>query len=257
MNIVEVRDLTISYNGEAALYNVSFNIAKPSFLCIIGPNGAGKTTLIKALIGILKPIKGYVKVLGLDPSRDVDVRKLIGYVPQRERINSSMPALVRDVVLMGRLNQVGPFRWFRKADIDSVLNAIDTVGLRNLLNEPFSHLSSGQQQRVLIARALASNPKILMLDEPLSGVDAASQEVIISTIRRAVDNGVTAIMVTHDLNPLLDHIDVLMLLNKTVIAYGYPKEVLREDLLVKTFLREVKIFHIDGKHYVMGTDHHA
>jgi ABC-type Mn2+/Zn2+ transport system ATPase subunit len=257
MSIVEVHDLTVSYNGEAALYNVSFNIAKPLFLCIIGPNGAGKTTLIKALIGILKPIKGYVKVLGLDPSRDVDVRRLIGYVPQRERINSSMPALVRDVVLMGCLSLVGPFRWFRKADMDSVLNAINIVGLRNLLNEPFSHLSVGQQQRVLIARALASNPKILMLDEPLSGVDATSQEIVISTIRRSVDNGVTAIMVTHDLNPVLDHIDALMLLNKTVIAYGSPREILREDLLVKTFLREVKILRIDNKHYVMGTDHHA
>ena len=257
MSIIEVHDLTVSYNGEAALCDVSFNVTKPLFLCIIGPNGAGKTTLIKALIGILKPMKGYVRVLGLDPSKNINVRKLIGYVPQRERIDLSMPILVKDIVLMGRTSLVGPFRWFRKTDMNSALNAIKTVGLHNLFNESFHHLSSGQQQRVLIARALASNPKLLVLDEPLSGVDAISQEIIISTIRELTDRDVTVIMVTHDLNPVLDHIDAVMLLNRTVIAYGHPKEVLREDLLVKTFLREVRIFRIDDKHYVMGTDHHA
>lgn len=257
MSIIEVHDLTVSYNGKVALYNVSFNVANPLFLCIIGPNGAGKTTLIKALIGVLKPAKGYVRVLGLDPFKNINVRKFIGYVPQRERIDLSMPMLVKDIVLMGRTSLVGPFRWFGRADMDSTLNAIKTVGLHNLLNEPFSHLSSGQQQRVLIARALASNPKLLVLDEPLSGVDATSQEIIISTIKEFTNRGIAAIMVTHDLNPVLDYIDVVMLLNKTIIAYGPPKEVLREDLLVKTFLREVKVLRIDDKHYVMGTDHHA
>lgn len=257
MSIVEVHDLTISYNGKIALHDVSFSLTKPSFLCIIGPNGAGKTTLIKALIGILKPLKGYVKILGVNPSKNVNIRKFIGYVPQRERIDPSMPALVKDIVLMGRTSLVGPVKWFKKTDIDLALNAVKLVGLHNLLNEPFSHLSGGQQQRILIARALASNPKLLILDEPLSGVDATSQEIIISTIRESVDKGITAIMVTHDLNPIIDHIDTLMLLNKTIIAYGSPKEILREDLLMKTFLREVKILYVGDKHYVMGVDHHA
>jgi len=256
--VISVKGLTVAYDDRLALVDVSFVFPKPAFLSIIGPNASGKTTLLKALLGIVRPLTGSIEVLGFKiPDEKYEVRRLVGYVPQRERIDPTKPVLVRDVVLMGRVARRGWGRSLLEEDYRAAERALKAVEMSEYWDEPYVHLSGGQQQRVLIARALAVEPKLLLLDEPLSGVDAATQDVILNVLREEADRGVGVVMVTHDLNPLMEYSDYIMLLNKTVIAYGATHEILREELLEKTFMRRVSIVRAEEKVVVSGVDYHA
>lgn len=256
--VVFVENLSVAYGDKFALENVTFELKKPAFLSIVGPNGSGKTTLLKTLLGMVKPVTGTIKVLGYEvPNERYEVRKQIGYVPQRERIDSTKPVLVKDVVLMGRVAKRGWGRGLTKEDYEAAKRALRIVEMEGLWNEPYAHLSGGQQQRVLIARALAVEPKLLLLDEPLSGVDAATQDVVLEVLREEANRGVAVIMVTHDLNPLMEVSDYVMLLNKTIIAMGRSYDVLNEYLLSKTFMRRVSVIKTGEKVVVSGVDHHA
>ena len=256
--VIYVEGLSVAYSDKLALEDVSFELKEPAFLSVIGPNGSGKTTLLKALLGMVKPISGMIKVLGYKvPGDEYEVRKLTGYVPQRERIDTTKPISVKDVVLMGRIPKKGWGKGLTKEDYRIAREALRVVEMEEFWDEPFSHLSGGQQQRILIARALAAKPKLLLLDEPLSGVDAVTQDVILKVLRGEADKGVTVIMVTHDLNPLLEFSDYVMLLNKTVIAFGRTEEVINEHLLAKTFMRKVSVVKVGEKMMISGVDHHA
>ncbi len=256
--IVSLENVTVIYEDKIALENVSFKLEEPAFLTIIGPNGAGKTTLLKTLLGLVKPIKGRVTVLGHDVLKNWrKVRRLTGYVPQRERIDSSIPILVRDIVLMGRIPQVNPGFRLIKEDLEKAKEALKKVDLEEYWDKPFSHLSGGQQQRVLIARALAAEPNLLLLDEPLSGVDATSQEIILKTLKEAVKRGVGVIMVTHDVNPVMEITDYLLLLNRKVIGFGKPQEQIKPDKLHALYGRKVEIIRMGETCYVIGGDAHA
>lgn len=256
--VVSVENLSVAYGDKLALEDITFKLEEPAFLSIIGPNGSGKTTLLKALLGMVKPITGTIRILGYEvPSERYEVRKLTGYVPQRERIDPTKPVLVKDVVLMGRIAKRGWGKRLTKGDYEAAKRALEIVEMEEFWDEPYAHLSGGQQQRVLIARALAVEPKLLLLDEPLSGVDAATQDVILRVLREEADRGVTVIMVTHDLNPLMEVSDYVMLLNRTIIAMGKCHDVLNEYLLSRTFMRKVSVIRAGEKIVVSGVDHHA
>ncbi|MEM2213925.1 MAG: metal ABC transporter ATP-binding protein [Candidatus Nezhaarchaeales archaeon] len=256
--VVSVKNLSVAYEDKLALEDITFELKEQAFLSIIGPNGSGKTTLLKALLGMVRPVTGIIRILGYEvPSERYEVRKQIGYVPQRERIDPTKPVLVKDVVLMGRIAKKGWSRRLTEKDHDVARRALEMVEMNDFWDEPYAHLSGGQQQRVLIARALATEPKLLLLDEPLSGVDAATQDVILNVLREEADRGVTVIMVTHDLNPLIEVSDYVMLLNRTIIAMGRSRDILNEYLLSRTFMRRVSVIMAGEKIVISGADHHA
>ncbi len=252
MNIVKVENVYVAYGPFIALEDVTWSIKKPLFLSVIGPNGAGKTTLLRVLLGLIKPFVGKVEVLGLDPSKKaLKLRRRIGYVPQRERIDPAALVLVKDVVLMGRLPKKKPIAFFTKEDVEKAREALKLVDMDNFWDKPFSHLSGGQQQRVLIARAIASQPEILLLDEPLAGVDIASEGRILQALKNLVSEGVTVVIVTHNLNPSLKLSDEVILLNRKVVAAGPPQKVLNEETLTKTFMREMKILRLEKEKVIV------
>ena len=256
--LIEFDNVTVSYNGKPALVDVSFKVDRPAFVTVLGPNGAGKTTLLRVALGLIRPMKGRVIVLGLDVARAPDeVRRMIGYVPQREYISENAPVLVRDVVLMGISSRKPLGRSPTRRDKEKALETLKVVGMHNFWDEPFKHLSGGQQQRVLIARALASDPKLLLLDEPFSGVDSASQEIIIEVLRDLVGRGIGVLLVTHDINPLIDVTDYVLLLNKRVIGFGRPLEQLTPERLFQLYGRKVEVIKIGGACFVLSGDSHA
>jgi len=235
MVLLKVRNLTVAYPERIALNNVSFEMEMPSMLAVLGPNGAGKTTLLRAILGLIRPISGFVEVLGKDPFREGEkVRRLIGYVPQRERIDPTMPVLVRDVVLMGRIPKLPLGARFDRVDVDAARHALELVMMEEYWNEPYIHLSGGQQQRVLIARALASDPKLLVLDEPFAGIDMASRSIILDVIRNKVSEGVGTIVVSHDPEPA-SLADLILLLNVEVVAFGRKEDVLKSELIQQAY----------------------
>ncbi len=259
MYAVEVDNLTVRLDDVVALENISFKIEHPSILAIIGPNGAGKTTLLRSLLGIVPSTSGSIKVMGMPlKSNLTKIRRLIGYVPQRTRISTSVPLRVKDVVLMARLSRNGPFYLPRKQDILAARQALEYVGLLDLWNRRFTHLSGGQQQKVLIARALAVEPKILLLDEPFTGLDIPSEKAIIPllyTLRKK--KNVTILIVTHDINPLLNCADKMLLLRRRVIGFGTPVDVIKEDLLNQLYGARVTVIEKENACYVVERDRHV
>lgn len=255
--MVKFSEVTVRYKNVVALDKVSFEADGPSFVVVVGPNGSGKTTLLKASLGLVKA-EGEIKILGMDVRRNLkEIRRSIGYVPQMERIDPSFPVTVRDVVMMGRTARRGAGKPFSEEDVEISRKALESVDLLDKWDEPFSHLSGGQQQRVLIARALASEPKLLLLDEPLTGVDKASQEKIVDLLKESVKSGIGVIMVTHDVNPVMDITDYVLLLNKKVIAFGRPTAVIEREKLVETFGGRVEVVRMGPICYVIGSDAHA
>ncbi len=235
MAVLSVRNLTVAYPEKIALQNISFEMEKPTMMAILGPNGAGKTTLLKTILGLLRPISGTIEILGMDPFEEGSkVRKMVGYVPQREKIDPTMPVLVKDVVLMGRTPKLPLGAWFGAKDIEIAREALSLVGMGDYWEEPYIHLSGGQQQRVLIARALASNPKFLLLDEPFAGIDLTSRSIILDVIRNKVEGGVGTIIVSHNPEPALIA-DLVLLLNVEVMAFGRKEDVLRPELIQRVY----------------------
>ncbi|MEM3832730.1 MAG: metal ABC transporter ATP-binding protein [Thermoprotei archaeon] len=258
MSIIDVKNLTASYNGEPAILDISFQLNDPSITVILGPNGAGKTTLLKALIGIIKPDHGIIRVLGFDPVNDsFRLRRFIGYVPQRDKIVRNLPLKVRDVILMGLLTKRQWPRIPSKSDVDKMYKMLELLDLNDSVDKTFGELSGGQQQKVLLARALISEPKILFLDEPFNGVDMKSQAYIIEKIKSLrYTNKITILIVTHDINPLIDIAENLIILNKSVIAIGKPLEILTEQTLSKAY-GGGKVIIIQDRCYTITGDVHS
>ena len=202
--------MTVSYDGPPVLARTDLEIGWGQLVGVIGPNGAGKSTLIKTILGTLQPSAGAVLVGGW-PARSREARNLIGYVPQREVVNWDFPVTVADVVLMGRTARLGPLRFPGSADRQAVADALAQVGMTAFAGRQISQLSGGQQQRVFLARALAQGGRLLLLDEPLNGVDAGTQETIGALLRRLRDAGDTILLATHDLELAADWCDQLVL----------------------------------------------
>jgi manganese/iron transport system ATP-binding protein len=212
--VLTVSNLTVSYNGQHALEDVSFSVQARERVAIVGPNGAGKTTLFKALLGLIPTRRGRVQTNGAE----------IGYVTQRSAVDWSFPVTVHDVVMMGRVGKMGWLRWQRPLDREVVDQCLAEVGMSTYAGRQIGELSGGQQQRVFIARALAQEATILLMDEPFSGVDAPSQEAILEILDRLRDQGVTMLVSTHDLNLAVERFDRLALLNRRLVAYGVPDQ---------------------------------
>ena len=219
--ILQVRDLTVSYNGTRALEGVSFGVQTGERVAIVGPNGAGKSTLFKALVGLLHPTRGTMETNGAE----------FGYVTQRSAVDWSFPVTVHDVVMMGRIGKMGWLRWQRSSDREVVQRCLEQVGMLQYAGRQIGELSGGQQQRVFIARALAQEATILLMDEPFAGVDTPSQEAILEIIERLHGQGVTILVSTHDLNLAVDRFDQLALLNRQLIAYGPPQQAVTPETL--------------------------
>jgi manganese/iron transport system ATP-binding protein len=223
--ILQVSNLTVSYNGTHALEGVSFGVQAGERVAIVGPNGAGKSTLFKALVGLLHPTRGTMETNGAE----------FGYVTQRSAVDWSFPVTVHDVVMMGRIAKMGWLRWQRPSDREIVQRCLAQVGMLNYASRQIRELSGGQQQRVFIARALAQEATILLMDEPFAGVDAPSQEAILEIIERLHGQGVTILVSTHDLNLAVERFDRLALLNRQLIAYGPPQQAVTPENLAAAY----------------------
>ncbi|MBW1679417.1 MAG: ABC transporter ATP-binding protein [Deltaproteobacteria bacterium] len=232
--IIEIENVTVSYRENVALKNVSLNVQEGTFLGVIGPNGAGKTTLLTAINGLGTIVSGSVKVFGLDLKKNEHrIRKETGYVPQSSNIDPRLPLSVRDVVKIGRFGKIGLFRNLGPYDYQIIETAIKLVGISELQNRPIGHLSSGEQQKVAIARALAQEPKIMLLDEPTSNLDPGAQQELIELINKIYRNTkMTVIFVTHILRHIPDSCkEVIFLKQGKIIHAGGFKESLKKDLL--------------------------
>ncbi len=217
------RDLDVRYEDFTALVGATLAVHYGEALGVVGPNGSGKSTLLKTIAGLLLPSSGELSVLGQPP------RKLppgtIAYVPQVEAVDWSFPATVWDVVAMGRFARMHFWQRFDSSDREVVRHALDVVSMADLAGRQISNLSGGQQQRAFVARALAQEPKLLLLDEPTTGVDAATEEALREIVRELVAGGLPVIMATHDLDRVDDWFDRLLVLDRRVLAIGTPREV--------------------------------
>lgn len=220
------------FNGRRyALEDISFRIDPGQRVAVVGPNGAGKTTLFKLIVGTLRPARGDIQVFGRNPGHHI----CIAYVPQHNQIDWAFPVTAEDAVMMGRVGQIGLFRRAGRRDWDIVRGSLEKVSASHLAKEQIGDLSGGQRQRIFIARALAQQADLLLMDEPLNGLDLPSQEKIFQIWDMLQDNGVTVMVATHDLNLASDTFDQVMLLNNKLLSYGRPPAVLTSDNLLRAY----------------------
>ncbi len=232
MTAIEVHNLTASYDRHPVLWDVDFEIPSGKLVGIIGPNGSGKTTLLKSIMGILPIDSGFVKLF--DKPLE-DVRNRVSYVPQRQSVDWDFPATAMDVVQMGRYKKGKLFGRLGKLDRDIARDALERVGMLEYRNRQISELSGGQQQRVFIARSLAQQAEIYLMDEPFVGIDAASEAAIVALLKEMRDEGKTVVLVHHDLHTALEFFDWVVMLNTRLVASGPLVETLTEANLRQTY----------------------
>ncbi len=229
---LEVQNVSIAYGDKTVLRDLTFNVPHGARVAVVGPNGAGKSTLFKALVGLVPLQSGQIFIHGLPLGNHKDC---VAYIPQREEVDWRFPVTVGDVVMMGRYDHQG---WLKRASQDDkqiVEKSLVQMGIGNLFKNSISDLSGGQQQRVFLARALAQEPHILLMDEPFSSVDVTTKEAtlkLLDDLRTAV---VTAMISTHDLNLAASQFDLMLLLNQRLIAFGKPEEVMKQEFLLQAF----------------------
>lgn len=229
---LEVKNISIGYGDKTILRDLSFQIPHGSRVAVVGPNGAGKSTLFKALVGLLPLQGGQIFIHGEPLGSHQDC---VAYVPQREEVDWRFPVTVEDVVMMGRFSQIG---WLKRAssyDKQRVQTSLSQMGIADLAQRSIGQLSGGQQQRAFLARALAQEPHILLMDEPFTGVDATTQEMTLQLLEHLQEHEVTAIVSTHDLNLASSRFDYVLLLNHRLIAFGKPQDVFAKENLAQAF----------------------
>jgi len=214
------------------LTDLSFEVPPGTLTAIVGPNGAGKSTLIKTALGLVQPLKGHFEFFGKS-FREVDGR--VSYVPQRTSVDWDFPVTSLDVVCMGLYRKIGWFRPVRARHRKRAMEALAEVGMQDYAKRQISQLSGGQQQRVFLARALVQDAELFLMDEPLAGVDVATEKTIISTLHRLRDQGRTAMVVHHDLDTVSEYFDRVLLLNRQVIAEGAAKDVMTPEHLKQAY----------------------
>ncbi len=229
---LEVQNVSIAYGDKVVLQDLTFNVPHGARVAVVGPNGAGKSTLFKALVGLLPLAAGRILIHGLPLGNHKDC---VAYVPQREEVDWRFPVTVGDVVAMGRYDHQG---WFGASSADdrrAVERSLKQLGISDLAHRSIGELSGGQQQRVFLARALAQEPHILLMDEPFTGVDVTTREATLKLLDdlRAAD--VTTMISTHDLNLAAGRFDLILLLNHRLVAFGKPADVLQQVHLVEAF----------------------
>jgi len=234
--IVRVRGVQLYRDRQEVLRNVNLEVEKGEILGIVGPNGGGKTSLLRLILGLDKPSSGGVDLFGQSVSRFREWHR-VGYIPQHAvAFDPNFPATVRETVLLGRVASRGAFRWFRKEDLDVARSAIELCGLSGLENRRVGALSGGEKQRVFIAKAIASRPDLLVMDEPTAGVDPESERRFYDLLGRLKDElGLTVIFVSHDLGVVSARVDRVACLNRTLVYEGPPRALHDEDLLRRLY----------------------
>jgi ABC-type Mn2+/Zn2+ transport system ATPase subunit len=229
--VLDVQHITVRYNGRDALEDITFHLHEGERIAVVGPNGAGKSTLFKVISGVLPPSSGEVNIFGSRPGAHV----CIAYIPQRSQVDWNFPVSVADVVMMGRSAKLGPLNWPHKKDWEYVHHALETVELTNLASRQISQLSGGQQQRMFIARALAQEAELMLMDEPLTGLDTPAQEGLLDLLDTLKNQRVTVMVATHDLDQAARHFDRILLLNHRMVAFGKPSDVLQTENLLDAY----------------------
>jgi manganese/iron transport system ATP-binding protein len=235
--ILDVQHISVRYDGYAALEDINFHLHVGERVAVVGPNGAGKSTLFKVVSGVLPPSSGDVTIFGSRPRGHV----CIAYIPQRSQVDWNFPVSVADVVMMGRSAKLGPLNWPHKGDWEHVHHALQTVELSDLATRQIGQLSGGQQQRMFIARALAQEAELMLMDEPLTGLDTPAQEGLLNLLDTLREQKVTIMVATHDLDQAARHFDRIMLLNHRLIAFDVPQNVLQTDYLLQAYGGRLKI----------------
>jgi len=235
---VDVHDLTVAYHRKPVLWDVDVEIPAGRLVAIVGPNGAGKSTLLKAILGLVPVASGRISVLGAPLG---EVRRRIGYVPQRESVDFDFPVNAMDVVLMGRYGHLGWFRRVGSNDRTIARRCLERMGMLSHARRQIGQLSGGQQQRVFLARALAQEAELYLMDEPFAGVDATTEEAIVDVLRELRSAGRSVIAVHHDLQSVPEYFDHVVLLNLRLVASGPVESAFTHDNLARTFGRRLSV----------------
>ena len=251
---LEVEGVTVAYpNGNVALRDARFSLGAGTIAGLVGVNGSGKSTLFKAIMGFVKPIAGEVRIAGL-PVREALKRNMVAYVPQAEEVDWNFPVLVEDVVMMGRQGHMGFFRIPSARDRELVDQSLSRVGMSEYRKRQIGELSGGQKKRVFLARALAQEGRIILLDEPFTGVDVQTETAIIALMRELRANGHLMLVSTHNLGSVPDFCDQVVLVNRTVLAAGPTAEVFTQANLERAFGGVLRHFHLAGSDLHDDTD---
>ncbi|QUM81471.1 manganese/iron ABC transporter ATP-binding protein [Moritella sp. 5] len=243
---LEVNDISVTYrNGHTALFNASFSLPKGSITALVGINGSGKSTLFKAIMGFVTLAKGSVNILGL-PVKKALKNNYVAYVPQSEEIDWNFPILVKDVVMMGRYGHMNMLRIAKQNDHDKVNMALDRVNMGEFKHRQIGELSGGQKKRVFLARALAQESQVILLDEPFTGVDVKTEEQIMALLRELRGEGKIILVSTHNLGTVPEFCDRTVLINRTILDAGLTRDIFTQDNLQKTFGGVLRHFILAG-----------
>jgi ABC-type Mn2+/Zn2+ transport system ATPase subunit len=241
--IIELEHVSVAFQDVLVLDDVSLRVPAGASLAVIGPNGAGKTTLLQVILGMVRPATGSVRIFGRAPWELGSERRRIGYVPQVMSVDLTFPINAQEVVLMGRYGRMGLGRRPSAPDRAAVRLALERVGIAELADRPIARLSGGQRQRVFLARALANEPELLLLDEPTTGVDVASSGSLYELLRDLYTAGMTMLLVSHDVGVVASYVEGVVCINRKVVVHGRPEEVLGSDELAQMYGCAAMFFH--------------
>ena len=251
-SIIQLQNVSCGYGSQEVLSEVTLDIIQGDFVGLLGPSGSGKTTLLRTVLGAVDIYRGRVLVEGTFTDRK---RPRVGYVPQLETIDWNFPVTVQEVVLMGRTMDNRFFPWYRRQDRMLAGEMMERLGIYHLARRHIRELSGGQQQRVFLARALVSSPRILLLDEPTSGVDIKTRDDVMHLLHELNHQGITIILTTHEINAVAVHLPWVICLNGRVLAEGPPSRVITPETLKLTYGAEMPVIHYQGMTLVAESPH--
>lgn len=231
---IEIENVTVAYHGTVALHSASLQLKAGSICGLVGMNGAGKSTLFKAIMGFVKPVGGRILINQL-PIRQAQKNNLVAYVPQSEEVDWTFPVSVYDVVMMGRYGYMNVLRIPRPIDRDAVRESLERVEMWEMRDRQIGELSGGQKKRTFFARALAQRGTVLLLDEPFAGVDIKTEKLMINLLMELRQAGQTILISTHDLASITTFCDRVVLINRSILAYGDTADVFTEENISRTF----------------------
>jgi zinc transport system ATP-binding protein len=257
--VLSIENLFVAYQDKLVLENISFQINRGDFWGILGPNGSGKTTLLRSMVGLVKPLSGKVKVFGFAPDDLGAHRDRIGYVPQHVSIDYNFPIKVRDAVMLGRSRKIGIGKRPKEADRQAVSRALELVEITGIADRQIGRLSGGQRQRVLIARALALEPELLLLDEPTAALDVGATQSFYEWLHSMHEQmQLTLVIVSHDVGVVSRYVSALACLNRKMVAHGLPAEVLNKVTLEEMYGCDALFFdHGKVPHLVVSSPQEA
>jgi zinc transport system ATP-binding protein len=242
MKAIDINSLMVKLNGREALSNITLSLDEGRFLGIVGPNGGGKTTLLRAILGLIIPTSGEIRVFGQSPQAVLKTGRVFGYLPQILKVAPDFPIRVIDLVMMGRYGRIGAMRRPKREDMQKALEYLSMMGIEELKYVPFGNLSGGQQQRASIARALAGEPKILLLDEPHTGIDVIGQGDFYHLLKGLQKKfGITIVMASHDIGTIPAYVDEIACLSHTFHYHGNPVGALDEAVLTALYGKNVDL----------------